>query len=62
MGVENAACPHCGKQALVTVPSGQIFIRVIRTRLSAQDRYNCQHCVCPNCGSRFFAETADMDE
>lgn len=28
MAVENIVCPHCGKEALATIPSGQHLIRI----------------------------------
>ena len=57
MGVENAACPYCGKEVLVTVPMGQRLVQINRSGKTYNDT-RAQDCFCSSCRSSFVAETA----
>ena len=59
MAVENAACPFCGREVLVTVPSGQYLVQINRYQHSkTYSTTNLQSCFCSKCKRHFYAETA----
>ena len=57
MAVENAICPWCGKEVLVTVPNGQYLVQINRSGSQYSDTRK-QDCHCPHCNRHFVAETA----
>ena len=61
MAVENAACPHCGKEVLVTVPTGQYLVQVNKSGKEYTDTRR-QDCFCSICENFFTAETAYLKD
>lgn len=57
MGVQNVACPHCGREALVTVPSGQTLVKVSEYDMRGGSGHYVQTASCARCGKRFYALT-----
>jgi ribosomal protein S27AE len=57
MAVENAICPYCGKEVLMTVPNGQYLVQ-INCRGTEYTDTSKQDCHCPHCNCTFVAETA----
>lgn len=62
MAVTNVACPHCGREALVTVPTYRTSDGTIETQLVKRVVQNEQykeafkttiHAACPHCKESF---------
>lgn len=60
MGVENVACPHCGNETLVTVPMGQILVKVSIYDMKGGGGYYIQSAACSKCGKKFYAATKEI--
>lgn len=59
MAIENVACPHCGRETFVTVPSGQRLVKVANYDMKGGSGYYVQSASCSQCGKRFYALTRE---
>jgi transposase-like protein len=57
MPVENAVCPYCRKEVLVTVPNGQYLVQINRSETEYVDTSK-QDYHCPHCDYNYVTETA----
>lgn len=62
MGVENVACPNCGREALATVPSGQRLVKVSKFDMRGGSGYYTQTASCPHCEKTFYASTKETNQ
>ena len=54
MAVENVVCPHCGNEALATVPSGAYLVKTDTDSDHWKD-YLTSQCSCSRCGGKFYS-------
>lgn len=60
MGVENAACPWCGRQTLVTVPMGQYLLQVSQWGWKGRPKgHYVQTASCQSCKKTFYVMTKE---
>ena len=61
MGVENVACPHCGREALATVPSGQRLVKVAKYDMRGGSGVYIQSASCIHCKESFYVATKENE-
>lgn len=62
MGIENAVCPHCGNELIVTVPTGHRLVKIVQdANMSGwvDEKWVTQMSRCPHCHKDFGAVTKD---
>jgi 5-methylcytosine-specific restriction endonuclease McrA len=55
MAVANAACPNCGGEALVTVPSADHSVTAVSGKRAGGRKNWDTEASCKQCGDRFWA-------
>jgi len=65
MGVENAVCPYCGKEIIVTVPAGHRLRNIVQNPKynpashEGDKKLTTQWSKCSHCNHEFGAVTRD---